>query len=184
MKKFLGSFILWISRWKDDYPAEFMVDKCVMLAVPHTSNWDLLYAIAVYWKKDVNAKFLIKDNYTKGPLGFIFRGLGALGIDRSKHTNFVDYAVHLLKTSEKLVLLVPAEGTRKRVEKWKTGFYHIADKAKVPVALGFLDYKKKVAGVGGLYYLTGDFNVDMANIQTFYISKTAKYPELYNKQIY
>jgi len=184
MKKFLGSFILKIFGWKDDYPEKFMIDKCVMLAVPHTSNWDLLFAIAVYWKKDVRAKFLIKDTYTKGSLGFIFKGLGALGIDRSKHTNFVDYAVHLLKTTDKLVLLVPAEGTRKRVEKWKTGFYHIANKADVPVALGFLDYKKKVAGVGDLYYLTGDFNIDMANIQTFYLSKTAKYPELYNKQIY
>ena len=184
MKKFLGSFILFISGWKDDYKAEFMVDKCVMLAVPHTSNWDLMYAIAVYWKKGVNAKFLIKDNYTKGAVGFIFKWLGALGIDRSKHTNFVDYAVNLLKTSEKLVLLVPAEGTRKRVEKWKTGFYHIASQAKVPVALGFLDYKNKIAGVRGLYYLTGDFKVDMTNIQTFYLSKTAKYPAQYNKQIF
>ena len=184
MKQFLGSFILWISGWKADYPETFKIDKCVMLAVPHTSNWDLMYAIAVYWKEGINAKFLIKDSYTKGFLGFIFKSLGALGIDRSKHTNFVEYAVHLLKTSEKLVLLVPAEGTRKRVDKWKTGFYHIASQTDVPVALGFLDYKNKVAGVGGLYKLTGEFKVDMANIQTFYLSKTAKHPELYNKQIY
>jgi len=184
MKKLIGRFILFLRGWKDDYPNEFMVDKCVMLAVPHTSNWDLMYAIAVYWVKGVNAKFLIKDSYTKGTLGIVFKWLGALGIDRSKHTNFVDNAVHLLNTSKKLVLLVPAEGTRKRVEKWKTGFYHIANKANVPVALGFLDYKKKIAGVGGLYNLTGNFKDDMANIQTFYISKTAKYPEFYNKQIY
>lgn len=184
MKQFLGSFILFISRWKDDYDTKYKVDKCVMLAVPHTSNWDLMFALAVYWKNGVNAKFLIKDSYTKGALGSIFKWLGALGIDRSQHTNFVEYAVDLLKKSEKLVLLVPAEGTRKRVEKWKTGFYHIASQANVPVALGFLDYKNKVAGVGGLYKLTGEFEVDMANIQTFYLSKTAKHPELYNKQIY
>lgn len=184
MKKFIGSFILFVSRWKADYPTKFMVDKCVMLAVPHTSNWDLMYTIAVYWKKGVHAKFLIKDSYTKGLLGGIFKWLGAIGVDRSKHNNLVDYAVHLLNSSEKLVLLVPPEGTRKWVEKWKTGFYHIATQAKVPVALGFLDYKNKIAGVGGIYNLTGDFNVDMANIQTFYISKKAKHPELYNKSIY
>jgi len=184
MKKFIGRLILFISGWKDDYDDKYKVDKCVMLAVPHTSNWDLLYAIAVYWKNGINAKFLIKNVYTKGFLGSFFKWLGALGIDRSQHTNFVDYAVNLLNTSEKLVLLVPAEGTRKRVKKWKTGFYHIARQARVPVALGFLDYKKKIAGVGGLYNLTGDFEIDMTNIQTFYLSKTAKYPERYNKQIF
>jgi len=184
MKKFIGSFILFITGWKDAYPENLRVDKCVMLAVPHTSNWDLMYAIAVYWKKGINAKFLIKDSYTKGLFGFVFKALGALGIDRSKHTNFVEYAVDLLNTSDKLVLLVPAEGTRKWVKKWKTGFYHIASQANVPVALGFLDYKNKVAGVGSLYKITGNFKVDMNNIQTFYLSKTAKHPELYNKQIY
>jgi len=184
MKKLIGRLILFISGWKDDYPSKFLVDKCVMLAVPHTSNWDLMYAIAVYWKKGVNAKFLIKDSYTKGVPGLIFKWLGALGIDRLKHTNFVDYAVHLLKKSDKLVLLIPAEGTRKRVDKWKTGFYHIASQADVPVALGFLDYKEKVAGVGGLYNLTDNFKKDMNKIQCYYQSKTAKYPELYNKTIF
>jgi len=184
MKKIIASFILFISRWKADYPNKFMIDKCVMLAVPHTSNRDLMYAIAVYWKKGINAKFLIKDSYTKGKLGFVFKWLGALGINRSEHSNFVDYAVHLLKTSDKLVLLIPAEGTRKRVDKWKTGFYHIAGQADVPVALGFLDYKEKVAGVGRLYYLTGNFNKDMNIIQNFYLSKTAKHPKLYNKSIF
>lgn len=184
MKKFLGRLILFISGWKADYPNKFMINKCVMLAVPHTSNWDLMYAIAVYWVKGINAKFLIKDSYTKGLLGFVFKWLGAIGIDRSKHTNFVDYAVHLLKKSDKLVLLVPAEGTRKRVEKWKTGFYHIANQADVPVALGFLDYKEKIAGVGGLYYLTGNFKKDMNFIQSFYVSKTAKHPKQYNKSIF
>lgn len=184
MKKLIGSCILFVSRWKADYPSKFIVDKCVMLAVPHTSNWDLMYAISVYWKKGVHAKFFIKDSYTHGLFGFIFKWLGAIGVDRSKHNNLVDYAVRLLNASDRLVLLIPPEGSRKWVEKWKTGFYHIATQAKIPVALGFLDYKNKIAGVGGLYHLTGDFNVDMANIQTFYISKTAKHPKLYNKSIY
>lgn len=184
MKKFIGSFILFVSGWKADYPSKFMVDKCIMLAVPHTSNWDLMYALAVYWKKGVNAKFLIKNSYTKGLFGSFFKWLGAIGVDRNKHNNLVNYSAQLLNSSKKLVLLIPPEGTRKRVEKWKTGFYNIASQANVPVALGFLDYKNKIAGVGGIYHLTGDFNVDMANIQTFYITKTAKHPELYNKNIY
>jgi 1-acyl-sn-glycerol-3-phosphate acyltransferase len=80
--------------------------------------------------------------------------------------------------------MVPAEGTRKRVEKWKKGFYHIAKGANVPVALGYLDYKNKIAGVGGLVFLTDNFEHDMGKIETFYKTITAKYPELYNQNIY
>jgi len=184
MKKLIASFILFISGWNDDYQEKYLADKCVMLAAPHTSNWDLLFAMCVYWRNGVAAKFFIKDTYTKGLLGYLFRWLGAIGVDRSKHTNLVDFAVNLFEKNDILVLLVPAEGTRKRVERWRTGFYHIATHAKVPVSLGFLDYKNKIAGVGGLHHLTGDFKADMQGIQDFYKDIPAKYPELYNKQIY
>ena len=80
--------------------------------------------------------------------------------------------------------MVPAEGTRRRVDKWKTGFYHIAKNAGVPVSFGYLDYKQKIAGVGQLYQLTGQFEVDMQVIEDFYAQITAKHPELYNKKIF
>jgi len=139
-----------------------------MLAAPHTSNWDLVFALGVYWLEDINAKFLIKNAYTKGLFGFFFKWLGAIGVDRSKHNNLVDYSIELFNSRERLVLMVPAEGTREFVEKWKTGFYHIAKNTNVPVSFGFLDYRKKLAGVGDVYQLTGVFENDMQYIQDFY----------------
>ena len=80
--------------------------------------------------------------------------------------------------------MVPAEGTRERVEKWKTGFYHIAKNANVSVSLGFLDYKKKLAGVGDVYDLKGNVEIDMQYIEDFYKDITPKHPEKYNKKIF
>lgn len=184
MKKGIGKFVLFIFGWKADYKAQFKVKKSVMLASPHTSNWDLLFALAVYWIEGIDAKFLIKNSYTKGFFGFFFKWLGAIGVDRSKGNNLVDYSIELFNIREELVLMVPAEGTRERVDKWKTGFYHIAKNANVPVSFGFLDYGKKIAGVGDVYALTGTFEKDMQYIQDFYKDIKAKHPEKYNKQIY
>lgn len=184
MKKLIGSLVLFLFGWKAQYPEHFKAKKTVMIAAPHTSNWDLLYALAVYWKKGIRAQFLIKNAYTKGLHGYFFKWLGAIGVDRNKHNNLVDYAVSLFKTNDSLVLMVPAEGTRKRVEKWKTGFYHMAKLAEVPITFGFLDYKNKIAGVGGVCTPTENFEKDMLYIQNFYKNITAKFPEQYNPKIF
>lgn len=184
MRAKFARFVLFVFGWKTVYTPNFKVDKCVMLGAPHTSNWDMLFGLALYWKANIRAKFFIKDFYTKGLHGFFFRWLGGIGVNRKKHNNLVDYAVKLFETSEKLALGVPAEGTRKRVERWKTGFYHIATQANVPVCLCYADYKKKIAGVGKVMMLSGDFEKDMTLIQEFYKDKTAKFPEKYNKRIF
>ncbi len=184
MKAFLGKLILKILGWKSDYPKDYMVDKFVMIAAPHTSNWDLVYALAVFWKYKIPVKFFIKDTFTKGLHGGLFKTMGAIGVDRSKTGNLVHHAAATIQKMDKVALMVPAEGTRSKVKKWKTGFYHIAKKANVPVALGYLDYKNKVAGVGDLLTLTSDFDTDMKKIEDFYSTITAKYPEKYNKKIY
>lgn len=184
MKKLIAKFVFFIFGWKADYKKEYKVTKTVMLASPHTSNYDLVYALGVYWMEGIDAKFLIKNTYTKSFFGFFFKWLGAIGVDRSKHNNLVDYSVELFNKSKKLVLMVPAEGTRHRVEKWKTGFYHIAKNANVPVSFGFLDYGKKLAGVGDVYTLTGVFEADMQYIQDFYATIEAKHPEKYNQKIF
>ncbi len=184
MKRIIGILVITITGWKSRYPQEWMVDKSVMIAAPHTSNWDLIHALAVFWRYHIPVRFFIKNSYTKGLHGFIFRWLGAIGVDRSKNNNLVDYAAEIIREKDHIALLVPAEGTRKRVEKWKTGFYHIAKKADVPVLLGYLDYKNKIAGVGDLVNLTDDFTTDMKRIQEFYSTITAKHPEKYNKNIF
>jgi len=184
MKKIIGSLVLVVFGWKCVYPQEYKVNKCVTIAAPHTTNWDLIFAIAVYWKEEIKIRFIIKNSYTKGLHGFFFRWLGGIGIDRSKHNNMVDFSVELFEKHDKMILLLSAEGTRKYVEKWKTGFYYIALNAKVPVVLGFLDYTKKIAGIGDLIHLTGNFEKDMTVIQEFYADISGKYPENYNKNIF
>lgn len=176
--------VLFVSGWTSSYKTDFNKDRCVMVAGPHTSNWDFLYAMAIFWKHNVNVKFFIKDSFTKGISGGFFRWMGAVGVDRSKKNNLVDYAISLFDENEKLVMLVPAEGSRKRVDKWKKGFYHIASGANVPVALGYLDYKNKIAGVDKMMNLSGNFEADMKIMEDFYKTKTGKYPELYNPSIY
>lgn len=184
MKILIAKFVFFISGWKASYKEEFKVSKCIMLAAPHTSNWDLVYALCGYWIEGVNPKFLIKDSYTKGVFGFFFRWLGAIGVDRTKDANLVEYAVQLFDSRDDLVLMIPPEGTRKYVEKWKTGFYHIATEAKVPISFGFLHYGNKSAGVGDLYSLSGVFETDMKYIEDFYAPIKAKFPENYNQKIY
>ncbi len=184
MKKLFGKFVLALLGWKSDFPKEYQVDKFVIIAAPHTSNWDLVYALAVFWKFDIPVKYFIKDSFTKGLHGPIFKALGAIGVNRSKTGNLVHHAAATIQKMDRIALMVPAEGTRSKVNKWKTGFYHIARKANVPVALGYLDYKNKVAGVGDLVTLSPNFEEDMAKIEKFYSKITAKYPEKYNKKIY
>ncbi len=184
MKKLIGKFIFFIFGWKSSYPNEFRADKCVMIAAPHTSNWDFVFAMAYYWKYDVDAKFFIKDSWTKGVHGYFIKKMGGIGVARGKKNNLVDFATKIFSEKEKFILLVPAEATRKRVPKWKKGFYVIAKKANVPVAMGYLDYKKKLSSVGGLVNLTDDFDSDMQKFQNFYKTVSAKFPENYNPVIY
>jgi len=184
MKVILGKIILFILGWKTDFPKEYRIDKFVIIAAPHTSNWDLILALAVFWKYKIPLKYFIKDSYTKGIHGWLFKKMGAIGVNRKKTGNLVHFATATIIKADNIALMVPAEGTRAKVEKWKTGFYHIAKKAKVPVSLGYLDYKNKVAGVGKLVNLSSDFDADMAIIESFYKDITAKYPENYNKKIY
>ena len=184
MKKQLGKFILFIFGWKTKYLPENQSKKCVMIAAPHTSNWDLVFAMAFYWKEGVESNFFIKDDWTKGIQGYFIKKMGGIGVTRGKKNNLVELSVKTFREREEFILLVPAEATRKRVNKWKKGFYVIAQKAEVPVALAYLDYKKKIAGVGSVMNLTGDFEVDMIKIQNFYKNINAKFPENYNPEIF
>jgi len=186
MKKLLAQLFFFVCGWKPDATPESiaLARHSVMVAAPHTSNWDFPFAIFGFWYMGLDMKYFIKDSYTKSILGWFFTWTGALGVDRTKQNNLVEHTVNLLKANKNLVILVPAEGTRKRVDKWRTGFYSIAQQAGVPISLGYLDYKLKIAGVGQIVTPTGNFEADMHLIQEFYKTKTGKYPELYNPQIY
>ncbi len=184
MKKLFAQFVFWIKGWKTSIQNLDVARKSVMIAAPHTSNWDLVYMLGVLWIHKIPVKFFIKDSYTKGIHGGFFRWLGGIGINRKQTGNRVDISAQLFQEKEELIIIIPPEGTRKRVDKWKKGFYHIAKTANVPVSFGFLDYKDKIGGLGGYINLTDSFENDMEKIQEFYKTKTGKFPELYNERIF
>lgn len=184
MKKLLAKIFLGLMGWKVKSKSTQNFKRSVMIAAPHTSNWDFPIAIAAFWIMDIDLKYFIKNDYTKGLFGWFFKWTGAIGVDRSnKKNNLTQLAIDLLAQQD-LVILVPAEGTRKKVEKWRTGFYHIAKTAKVPISLGTLDYKEKYADILDVFEPTGNFEADMEHIQKAYAVINTKHPEQYNKQIY
>ncbi len=185
MKKALAKFVNFITGWRVNVPEEFRIKKAVMIAAPHTSNWDLLYAMAGLWYVGYRPRFFIKDDFKKVPvLNWILKWLGAIWVNRKKHNNLIKHSVNMLNKEKELILLVPAEGTRSAVDQWHLGFYHIAKQSGLPVLLAYLDYAKKEAGVGKMLYPGDDFEKDMLEIENFYKNITAKYPEKYNKRIF
>lgn len=153
-----------------------------MVAAPHTSNWDLIYARAALYILRVPVKFTIKKEWVRFPLSLILNPLGAIPIDRQpkgiRRTSMVDKMVKLFEERDHLIILVTPEGTRKYAKKWRSGFYFTALKANVPIVLGYLDYKDKEAGIGAVFHPTGDRDKDVEEIKAFYRKKHAKYPEL------
>lgn len=178
----LQLFAWWfkLKGWKtaETIPAD--IKKCVVIAAPHTSNWDFVYSLAAAHILKLKVGYLAKKELFRFPLNILLRKTGGIPVIREKNTNLVDAIIKLYNSKDELRLMIPAEGSRKRVEKWKTGFYHIALGANLPVFLGYLDYKNKIAGYGKAVYLTGDKQKDAATIRDFYKDKTAKFPALFN----
>lgn len=185
MKHLFARFIFFVTGWKltatpEDIKAS---QNAVMIAAPHTSNYDLVYAVGAFWLMRLPLKFFIKDFYTQWYFFGFFTSMGAIGVNRSKRNNLVEYAAELLQRDKNMTLMVPAEGTRKRVDQWKTGFYQIAKKAGTPISLGFLDYEKKHAGI--LKVIPCGEQLDtFAEIEKTYQHVAGKYPEQYNKKIF
>jgi len=167
MMRRLATTSLLLSGWRVDrtVPAE---RKFVCLGVPHTSNWDGALLLAVGRALALPMAWMIKDDWVRGPMGILLRRLGAVAIDRSRATGVVDQMIAELDRRDELALVIPPEATRSRADYWKSGFYHIALGAKVPVVPGYLDYARKRAGLGPAIHLTGDVRADMDRIRDFY----------------
>lgn len=157
------------------------VDKYVGIAAPHTSNWDFIWTICIALKLRVKVFWMGKHTLFKGPAGPIMRWLGGIAIDRTKAGNTVEQSIAAFNENEKLVLIIPPEGTRSKARYWKTGFYHIANGAGVPIAMGFLDFSLKMGGFGPALIPTGDIEADMDLIKGFYSNVTGKYPDQYGE---
>jgi 1-acyl-sn-glycerol-3-phosphate acyltransferase len=183
---YIAKFLFWISGWKLNNQMPKGVRRSVMIASPHTSNWDFFYARIAFMLMGIPVKFTVKKEWLKFPFNLIMNPLGAIGIDRSpkagntERKSMVDAMAEIFEGKEEMVVLVTPEGTRSKVTKWKSGFYYVAVIAKVPITLGYLDYKHKVAGVGKVVYPSGNYMKDMKIIMDFYKDINARYPEKFS----
>lgn len=176
LKQWIGKAFLRVAGWKTEgeRPA---ADRYVIIAAPHTSNWDMPFMLAMAFVYDIPVRWMGKHTLFKAPFGSFFKRLGGIPIVRHRPGGVVGQMVEHFQNNDSLALMVPAEGTRSHVDYWKSGFYHIARGADVPVILSYLDVSKKVGGVGPAIELTGDFGADMDKIREFYSGMKGFRPE-------
>ena len=152
--------------------------KFVLIAAPHTSNWDFPFMLATAYAMRVRLSWLGKHTLFIPPWGWFMRKLGGIPVDRRAPQTMVKRMAEKFKSSEDLVLAVPPEGTRGKVAFWKSGFYHIAAGSGVPIGLGYLDYDRKLCGLGMFVVPSGNVDEDMKTIRGFYRGIRGKYPDL------
>ena len=175
-KRAVGAAYLKLAGWEAIGPPP-EASEYVLIAAPHTSNWDLPYMLAISYVLDVPIRWAGKHTLFRFPFGPAMKALGGIPIVREKKSNKVQQLAALFTRHPGLKLTVPAEGTRGRTEHWKSGFYWIAREADVPIVCGYLDFARKEGGFGNLVHPTGDVKADMDRIRAFYEDKVGKIPE-------
>ena len=151
--------------------------KYIAIAAPHTSNWDFPILFACALKLRLGQYWMGKDSLFKSWYGWFFKWLGGIPVDRSKSNNVVEQMAQIYTDADALCVGIAPEATRKANSKWKSGFYHIAVQAKIPILIAYIDYGKKEAGIGEFFEPTGDFDADMKYIQEFYRGVVACHPD-------
>lgn len=175
--RWVGLAFLGLFRWKirGDWPRD--IDKFVLVAAPHTSNWDGLAMLSMGSFYRAPIKWMGKKSLTTGPFGWLIKMIGCVPVDRSKSTSLVEQMAAEFAARDKMILLVPPEGTRGKITEWKSGFYHIAVAANVPLVLSALDWGSKSGGVIGVFYPTGDYEKDLPIIMSYYAGMKGKFPD-------
>ncbi len=177
MKLFARFFLYRTLGWKTvgAFPKE--LKKYLIIAAPHTHWLDFPLGIAVKWAEGAPVNYIGKASLFKPPFGFVFRGLGGTPVDRVKSNNRVDAIVDIFNSKNNFVLALSPEGTRKKVDKWKTGFYYIAKGANIPIVMATLDFKKKEVKISEPYYLTDNMKEDFNFFHKYYEGAQGKIPE-------
>lgn len=175
MKKRLAIWLLHLAGWRleGDRPA---LDRYVLIAAPHTSNWDLLLLLAFAAAYELRVTWMAKHSLFYPPLGWIMRALGGIPVTRHEPGHLVAAMAATFGTSRELVLVVPTEGSRQRTPYWKSGFYHIAKQAGVPIVPSYLDFGHKRGGFGPALQPSSDVVRDMQYFRDFYAGMEGKYP--------
>ncbi len=153
-----------------------LIPKFILVGAPHTSNWDLPFTLLMAFALRARIHWMGKTSIFRWPFKGFFKWLGGIPVERSQSDNLVEQSIQQIQQNDQLILTIAPAGTRQRVIRWKSGFYHIACGAGVPIVLGFLDYRRKVGGIGPIVYPTGNIAADMETIRTFYDGVTGKNP--------
>ena len=153
------------------------VPKAVVVAAPHTSNWDGFWALVYKVAEGIDVKFFAKHSLFWFPLGNVLCALGGIKLDRGRAGSAVDQAIRMFEEEDSFYFGLAPEGTRRKTAGWKTGFYRIATGANVPVYLGFLDFGRRCIGIGPRVDLTGDPDADLAVIREYYTDVEGRWPE-------
>jgi 1-acyl-sn-glycerol-3-phosphate acyltransferase len=178
-----STVFLKISGWKVEGSLPANGHKSVLIAAPHTSNWDLPLTLMVGLVLRLNLYWMGKAQIFKPPFRGVMRWLGGIPVQRETSNNLVAASAQAITAFKGPVqLVVPPEGTRSGTRFWKTGFYYIALQAKVPIVLAFMDYEKKVAGLGPVFQPSGDIDADMAAIKAFYAPFKGKHPDRFEAE--
>lgn len=175
LAQLLGGLVLSVFGWQKAGQVP-RAKNIVIIAAPHTANWDFIFLLAAAYSFGISVNWLGKDSLFRSPLGPILRYLGGVPVDRSKRNNLVQSLSAQIEHGSGIALVIPPSGTRRKTEHWKSGFYRIAEAAQIPLVCGYLDYQKKEAGLGPAF-LPSDLSRDMDRIREFYEPIVGKYPE-------
>lgn len=166
--KWIYSFFFRLAGWKISGDVPRNLNKYIIAVAPHTSNWDFMIGLAVRSIMGFRSNFLGKKELFRFPWGFLFRQLGGYPVDRSKSENKVDQIVAVINNTPYFVIAVAPEGTRKSVNRWKTGFYQIAFKAGIPIVFVSLDYSKKLITFNQPFTPSGSYEADVRLIEPLF----------------
>lgn len=172
----LGLLVLRLMRFRlvGELPP---VRRCVMIAAPHTSNWDFVLGVASMLALRLRVSWLGKHTIFRFPVAGLLRFWGGLPIDRGAAGGVAESVAQRMREADRLYLALSPEGTRRKVERWKSGFYRIAQAAGVPIFLVTFDYQRRQVELGPLFEPTGDFEGDLARLQARFSAEMAYHPE-------
>jgi 1-acyl-sn-glycerol-3-phosphate acyltransferase len=174
--RYLCRWIARLSGWTfdDNRPAD---KRFVLIGYPHTSNWDFVLAMLFKFAVGFHFNWVAKHSLFTWPFGGLMRALGGIGVDRARTQGFIGQLVELFRSRDEMVLVITPEGTRGHTDYWRSGFYHLARSAEVPVVLGYVCFKTKRIGIGPTFHLSGDEEADLAQIRAFYADKVGRVPD-------
>jgi len=188
LKRNLARAILKLSGWKIEITPSIVhaYPKYIIIAAPHTSNWDAIFGGLGFMAADIGTSIIIKQEWIKTPvIGWILSAFGCVGINRDGSLNTVQQITRIFAEKSQFVLVITPEGTRKKVPFWKSGFYYIAQQAGVPLMLGIPDYGRKVCTIAPtVVFPTGDIDADMKQFQEALDAVTPRYPEKKSEMVF